>query len=43
VPADHLYLSQYLAAGFYRTRITGFSGDLGPQVKVDMAPTMDVR
>jgi hypothetical protein len=43
VPTDHLYLSQYLAAGFYRTRITGFSGDLGPTVKVDMAPTMDVR
>lgn len=43
VPADHLYLSQYLAAGFYRTRITGFSGDLGPTVKLDMAPTMDVR
>lgn len=43
VPRDHLYLSQYLAEGFYRTRITGFSGDLGPNVKVDMAPTMDVR
>lgn len=43
VPEGHLYLSQYLAPDFYRTRITGFSGDLGPKVKVDMAPTMDVR
>ena len=43
VPADHLYLSQQLAAGFYRTRILGFSGGTGPQVKLDLAPTMEVR
>lgn len=43
VPADHLYLSRYLAAGFYRTRITGISGDLSPAVKIDTAPTMNAR
>jgi hypothetical protein len=43
VPKDHLYLGQYLAEGFYRTRITGVSGDLGPKVALTMAPTMDVR
>lgn len=43
VPDDHLYLSQYLQADFYRTRIVGFSGGLGTAVKIDLAPTMDVR
>ncbi len=43
IPDDHLYLSQYLQADFYRTRIVGYSGGLGTAVKIDLAPTMDVR
>lgn len=43
IPDDHLYLSQFYPAGFYRTRILGFSGGTGPDVTINLAPTMDVR
>lgn len=43
VPKDHPYLGRYLAQGFHRTRIVKMAGDLGPTVKLDLAPTMDAR
>lgn len=46
VAGDHPYLSQLLPLGggqFYRARITGFSGDLKPTIKVALAPQMEAR
>ncbi len=44
VPKDHDYLRHYISeSGFYRTRIVKIAGGLGQEVKLDMAPTMDLR
>jgi len=43
VPASHPYLSLLLPEGFHRARIMGFSGDMGPNVQITLAPVMESR
>ena len=43
VPASHPYLSLLLPQGFHRARIMGFSGDMGPNVNLTLAPVMESR
>lgn len=43
VPKTHPLLGLLMQQGFYRTRLLGFSGDLGETVKLTLAPTMEVR
>lgn len=43
VPADHPLLGLLLPEGFHRTRIVGISGDMGDDVKLTLAPTIEIR
>ena len=44
IPADHPLLSLLLqGSGFYRARVIGFSGGMGETVRLNLAPTMEVR
>ena len=43
VPEDHPLLSLLLPSGMQRARLLGFSGGLDDMVKLDLAPTMEIR
>jgi hypothetical protein len=43
IPKDHPLLSLIVPEGFQRARLLGFSGGLDDMVRLDLAPTMEVR
>lgn len=43
IPDDHPLLSLLMPEGFQRARLLGFSGDLSDMVRLNLAPTLEVR